>query len=111
MVAHIRFLYVKITILSVTKEEEMFISHLTIIRWRMVGLGMTRMLLRYFPDRLWQKGSMERIAPTYIDGLSIIYVDSNSKIYQHTMDRVMEDKDKVVKRTMIQKLLELKQKS
>ena len=57
MVAHIRFLYVKITILSVTKEEE---AGTVNIRWRMVGLGMTRMLLRYFPDRLWEKGSMER---------------------------------------------------
>ena len=57
MVAHIRFLYVKMTILSVSKEEE---AATIVIRWRMVGLGMMRMLLRYFPDRLWQKGSMER---------------------------------------------------
>ena len=57
MISHIRFLYVKITILSVTKEEEAGTIN---IRWRMVGLGMTRMLLRYFPDRLWEKGSMER---------------------------------------------------
>jgi len=108
MVAHIRFLYVKMTILSVSIEEE---AATIIIRWRMVGLGMMRMLLRYFPDRLWEKGSMERIAPTYIDGLSIFYVDSNTKIYQHTVDRVIEDKDKVVRRTMIQKLLECKRKS
>ena len=57
MVAHIRFLYVKMTILSVSKEEE---AATIVIRWRMVGLGMMRMLLRYFPDRLWEKGSMER---------------------------------------------------
>jgi len=108
IVAHFRFLYVKMTILSVSKEEEVGIIN---IRWRMVGLGMMRMLLRYFPDRLWEKGSMERIAPTYIDGFSIFYVDSYSKIYQHTMDRVMEDKDKVVRKTIVQKLSEFKQKS
>jgi len=108
IVAHFRFLYVKMTILSVSKEEEVGIIN---IRWRMVGLGMMRMLLRYFPDRLWEKGSMERIAPTYIDGFSIFYADSYSKIYQHTMDRVMEDKDKVVRKTIVQKLSEFKQKS
>jgi len=108
IVAHIRFLYVKMTILSVSKEEEAGIVN---IRWRIVGLGMMRLLLRYFPDRLWEKGSMERSAPTYIDGFSIFYVDSKSKIYQHTMDRVMEDKDKVIRRTIVQKLLEFKQKS
>jgi len=108
IVAHIRFLYVKMTILSVSKEEEAGIVN---IRWRMVGLGMMKFLLRYFPDRLWERGSMERSASTYIDGFSIFYVDSNSKIYQHTMDRVMEDKDKVIRRTMVQKLSEFKQKT
>ena len=60
---------------------------------------------------LFDKLLNTRIAPTYIDGLSIFYVDSNSKIYQHTVDRVIEDKDKVVRKTMIQKLLERKRKS
>ena len=35
-------------------------------------------------------------------------MDSNSKIYQHTVDRVMEDKDKVMSKTIIQKLADLK---
>ena len=40
------------------------------------------------------------MSPIYLDGFSTFYVDSNSKIYQHTMDRVMEDKDKVVSKTI-----------
>ena len=51
------------------------------------------------------------MSPSYIDGYSTFYVDSDSKIYQHTVDRVMEDKDKVVMKTVVQKLMELKQRS
>ena len=52
-----------------------------------------------------------RMSPGYLDGFSTFYVDSNSKIYQHTVDRVMEDKDKVVSKTIIQKLVDLKQRA
>jgi len=107
IIAHIRFLYVKMTILSVTKEKQGTIS----VRWRVVGLGLMKMLVRYFPDRLWEKGSMERIAPVYFDGYSTYYVNSESKIYQHTVDRVMEDKDKGVRKSVFQKLSELGSKS
>ena len=52
-----------------------------------------------------------RMSPAYLDGFSTFYVDSDSKIYQHTVDRVMEDKEKEVGKTMVQKLIELKQKA
>ena len=51
------------------------------------------------------------MSPAYLDGFSTFYVDSDSKIYQHTVDRVMEDKEKEAGKTMVQKLLELKQKT
>ena len=53
------------------------------------------------------------MSPSYLDGFSTFYVDSNSKIYQHTVDKVMEDKekDKVAGNTILQKLLELRQRS
>jgi len=57
LLAHIRFVYVRMTLLSVTKEEEEGIIK---VRWTVVGLGMLRLVLRYFPDRLWEKGNMER---------------------------------------------------
>ena len=57
MLAHIRFVYVRMSILSLNKEKEEGIIK---VRWRVVGLGMGRMVLRYFPDRLWDKGNMER---------------------------------------------------
>ena len=57
VLAHIRFVYVRMSILSLTKEKEEGIIK---VRWRVVGLGMGRMVVRYFPDRLWDKGNMER---------------------------------------------------
>ena len=57
LLAHIRFVYVRMSLLSLTKEEDEGIIK---VRWRVVGLGMGRLVLRYFPDRLWEKGNMER---------------------------------------------------
>ena len=57
MLAHVRFVYVRMTLLSVSKDEE---TSTIKIRWNIVGLGMVRLVLRYFPDRLWEKGNMER---------------------------------------------------
>lgn len=105
MLAHLRLLYVRMSLLSLSKEEE---EGVITVRWSIVGLGIMRMLFRYFPDRLWEKGNMERIAPVYMDGFSTFYVDSNSKIYQHTVDRVREDKDKVGRKSVVQKLGELR---
>jgi len=107
LLAHMRFVYVRMHLLSITKEEEEGIIKL---RWRVVGLGFLRLVLRYFPDKLWEKGNMERMSPSYIEGYSIFYVDSNSKIYHHTMDRVMEDRDKEIVKPLVQRLLELKKK-
>ena len=51
------------------------------------------------------------MSPAFLDGYSTFYVDSDSKIFQHTVDRVMEDKKKEVGKTMVQKLLDLQQKA
>ena len=57
LLAHVRFVYVRMTLLSVSKDEE---TSTIKIRWNIVGLGMVRLVLRYIPDRLWEKGNMER---------------------------------------------------
>jgi hypothetical protein len=57
VLAHIRFVYVRMSLLSVNKDVEEGIIK---VRWRVVGLGALRLVLRYFPDRLWEKGNMER---------------------------------------------------
>jgi len=104
MLAHVRFVYVRLTILSVVKDEE---ASTIKIRWNMVGLGMARLVVRYFPDRLWERGNMERTAPAYLDGYSTFYVDSDSKIYQHTLDRVRQEQGENTTKSPVQRMLEL----
>ena len=47
------------------------------------------------------------MSPSYIDGYSTFYVDSDSKIYQHTVDKVRGSEDKEETKSMVQKLLEV----
>ena len=77
MLAHIRFVYVRMNILSLKKEKE---DGIIKVRWRVVGLGMGRMVLRYFPDRLWEKGSMERLNLKGLNIFIIIYIQDVSCI-------------------------------
>ena len=57
MLAHARFVYVRMTLLSVNLDEE---EGSVQVRWSIIGLGMLEFCLRYFPDKLWEKNSMER---------------------------------------------------
>ena len=83
MLAHFRFVYVRMSVLSVTKDEE---EGSVKIRWSIVGLGMLRFCLRYFPDRLWEKGSYQQLSPSYVGG--------DNKIYRHAVDSVRRGEDK-----------------
>lgn len=83
---------------------------------------MLRMLLRYFPDKMWMKGNMDRFdeftnvliyfsnnwlipraAPSWYDGISTFHIDQDERIYKHVVDRVMGDQDPV---TLITKLFD-----
>ena len=34
--------------------------YIYLYRWRIAGLGVTRLLLRYIPDQMWKRGNMDR---------------------------------------------------
>ena len=67
------------------------------IRWRIAGLGMVRMLVRYFPDKMWLRGNMDRwgknsiyfahiyqflrAAPSWYDGISTFHVGGESDLF------------------------------
>ena len=57
VLSHMRFVYVRMSVLSMSKDEE---NACIKIRWSILGLGMLRFCMRYFPDKLWKKGNMER---------------------------------------------------
>merc|ERR1719468_1449048 len=101
MLAHARFVYVRMTLLSVNLDEE---EGSVQVRWSIIGLGMLEFCLRYFPDKLWEKNSMERLSPSYLDGYSTFYVDSDSKIYRHTVEEVRRGKEKEKVPSMIERI-------
>lgn len=101
MLAHARFVYVRMTLLSVTLDEE---EGSVQVRWSIIGLGMLEFCLRYFPDKLWEKNSMERLSPSYLDGYSTFYVDGDNKIYRHTVEEVRRGRDKEKVPSMIERI-------
>jgi len=103
LTAHIRFVYVRFHILKMTKHPE---DGTIRVRWRIAGLGMVRMLVRYFPDKMWMKGNMERAAPSWYDGISTFHVGGDDRIYKHTLDRLEGDNSPVVE-TLKEKLNKL----
>jgi len=104
LTAHLRFVYVRFHILKLTKHPE---DGTIRVRWRIAGLGMVRMLVRYFPDKMWMKGNMERAAPSWYDGISTFHVGGDDRIYKHTLDHLEGDNSPVVE-TLKEKLNKLK---
>jgi len=104
LTAHVRFVYVRFHILKMTKHPE---DGTIRVRWRIAGLGMVRMLVRYFPDKMWMKGNMDRCAPSWYDGISTFHVSGEDRIYKHVLDRVEGGQDKAVE-TLTDRLKKLK---
>ena len=48
-----------------------------------------------------------RLSPSYLDGYSTFYVDSDNKIYQHTVDKVRRGEDKEVAKSLVQRMVEM----
>jgi len=91
ILAHIKFVYVRFHILKLTKHPE---DGTIRIRWRIAGMGVMRLALRYIPDQMWKRGNMDKATPSWYDGYSTFHIDGNNKIYKHVADRRMPDEDK-----------------
>jgi len=106
-IAHIKFVYVRFEVLDITKHRE---DNSIGVRWRIAGLGVTRMFIRYIPDKMWRRGNMNKVAPTWYDGYSTFYVDNDNLIYKHIADRRKPDKDKeaLAANPVVEKLKKLK---
>lgn len=107
LIAHIKFVYVRFDILNISKHPE---DSTIRIRWRIAGLGTLRMVWRYFPDKLWRRGNMNKKAPTWYDGYSVFHIGPDDMIYKHVADRRMpdQDKEKVGVNPVVEKLKKLK---
>lgn len=103
--AHIRFVYVRFHILQLKTHSE---DGTVRIRWRISGLGMLRLIFKYFPQKLWMKGNMDKEAPTWYDGISTFYVGSDDRIFKHKVDRVIKDQKPEKSESLADKLKKLK---
>ena len=57
IVGHIKFVYVRPKIISLTKHPE---DNTIRVTWKLVGLSITRMVVRYIPDQLWYRANMDK---------------------------------------------------
>jgi len=108
ILCHFRFVYVRFHILGITEHPE---DGTVRIRWRIAGMGMIKMCLKYFPAQMWKRGNLDKAADTWYDGYSTFYVDNDDKIYKHRADKVMPDEDREpvsVKKQLAEKLQKLK---
>jgi len=90
IVAHIKFAYVRPQILSMTLHTE---DNTIKVAWRIVGLGLARMVLRYIPDKLYNRANMDKAAVSWFEGYSTFYVNSNGKIVRHVVDKRTEEEN------------------
>lgn len=101
---HMRFVYVRFNILNVTEHPE---DGTIRVRWRIAGMGAIKMVVKYIPAKMWQRGSMDRAADTWYDGYSTFYVNSENKIVKHRADKVIPDGE-AKKVNLVDKLKRLK---
>jgi len=91
IVAHIKFVYVRCHVLYINKHPE---DGTIGIRWKMTGLGITRLVIRYLPDKLWRRGNMDDAARVWYEGYSTFHVGDDNMIFKHVADTRMPDKFK-----------------
>eukprot|EP00092_Neocalanus_flemingeri_P085956 GFUD01108235.1.p1 GENE.GFUD01108235.1~~GFUD01108235.1.p1 ORF type:complete len:250 (+),score=69.16 GFUD01108235.1:34-783(+) len=101
IVAHIKFVYVRPHIVSLTKHPE---DNTIRVTWKLVGLGVVRMMLRYFPDQLWLRSNMDKAALTWYEGYSTFHVNSEGKIVKHVVDKRTEEENKQTVKQMREKV-------
>jgi len=49
-------------------------------------MGMTRLGLRYVPDKLWRRENIDKTAPIWMAGVSKYFVDESGKVIKHVID-------------------------
>ena len=94
ILAHLKFVYVRPQIVKLTKHSE---ERRIVVEWRFVGLTMTRMAIRYIPDRLWNRANMDHAAKMWYEGVSTFYLDEELKIVKHIIEKNdAENKDQTL---------------
>ncbi|XP_040579640.1 uncharacterized protein [Lepeophtheirus salmonis] len=56
------------------------------LHWDIKGMTQLRLLIWYFPKKLWYPTHMIKHSNTWKEGISVIYVDKDGKLYRHIFD-------------------------
>jgi len=90
-VGHLKFAYVKLEILKITKHPE---DNTVKVRWRIRGISALRVMLQFWKYKLWQLKELFDSQESWYDGFSTFYVGSDGLVYKHVVDRLMPDQSK-----------------
>jgi hypothetical protein len=90
-VGHIKFAYVKLEVLKITKHTE---DNTIRVRWRVRGISALKVFLNFWKFKLWKLQEIFEGQEAWYDGFSTFYVGSDGKIYKHVADKFMPDDDK-----------------
>eukprot|EP00091_Calanus_sinicus_P013430 TRINITY_DN29839_c0_g1_i1.p1 TRINITY_DN29839_c0_g1~~TRINITY_DN29839_c0_g1_i1.p1 ORF type:complete len:146 (-),score=43.08 TRINITY_DN29839_c0_g1_i1:99-536(-) len=100
IVANIKFVYVRPKIISMTMHPE---DNTIKVTWKIVGLGMLRMALRYIPDQLYLRANMDKAALPWFEGFSTFHVNSEGRIVRHVVDKRSEEENQETLKEMRKK--------
>lgn len=93
-VGHLKFAYVKLEILKITKHEE---DSTIRIRWRIRGISGLKVMLMFWKFKVWKlRDQIQQHQELWYDGFSTFYVGGDGLIYKHVADKVMPDDDEIV---------------
>lgn len=89
LIGHLRFAFVKLEILKITKHPE---DGTVRVRWRIMGVSGLRFIFKLWQVKNWQ--NMMNAESSWYDGFSTFYVGADGKIFKHICDKMMPDEEK-----------------
>lgn len=92
-VGHLKFAYVKLEVLKITKHPE---DNTVKVRWRVRGISALKVMLNFWKFKLWKLKEIFEDQEAWYDGFSTFSVGSNGLIYKHVADKVMPDENKEI---------------
>jgi len=87
IVTHVKFVFSRMNLGTVVINPTIGLIR---IEWNITGMGMTRLGLRYIPDKLWTRENINRTSPVWISGVSKYFVDESGKVTKHIIDPLPE---------------------
>ncbi|CAK9812915.1 Uncharacterized protein C6orf136 homolog [Anthophora quadrimaculata] len=90
IIGHLKYAYVKLEVLKMTMHPE---DSSIKVRWRIVGISGTHLFLTFWKFKLWNSKEYIQDAQSWYDGFSTFYVNNDSKIFKHIVDKMMPDQD------------------